>query len=351
MKNRQIPRRLSAFLVDQDGAIGIVIALLLPVLIGFAGLAVDIGHMYAVNSQLKNAADAGALSGARALVPYIGAPLTPNWIAGQNKASQTVLLNRSDNKQLTVCQVDYGYWGFTTAPPSLQSAGIVPTANDFPAVRVKVSKTAGQNDGQVKMYLASVLGVLPADVSATSVAMITFPQGVGPGALKPLVATKNIVDKYMFDPQIPGQTLQFKIGEEDKHDHSVNDSMWSTFKVDNNSDAYTKGLIDNGNPGLLKVGDPIYLQPGVRAVDYGANEMGKFVNTTVVLPIVEVIDLTAKTMAPILGFIAFHITGYSQGGQYIEGFFDKNYVILDPQGGVVPPGPTLSTSNAPQLVN
>ena len=70
MKNRRIPRRWRSFLVDQDGAIGIVIALLLPVLLGFAGLAIDIGHLYVVNTQLKNAADAGALAGARGLVPY-----------------------------------------------------------------------------------------------------------------------------------------------------------------------------------------------------------------------------------------------------------------------------------------
>ena len=92
MKNRQIPSRLSAFLVDQDGAIGIVIALLLPVLFGFAGLAVDMGHSYAVKSQLKNAADAGALRGARALVPYTGSPGTPNSALALSKAPEAVNL-------------------------------------------------------------------------------------------------------------------------------------------------------------------------------------------------------------------------------------------------------------------
>ena len=145
MKNRQIPTRSSAFLVDQDGAMAIVIAVLFPILIGFAGLAVDIGHMYVVKSQLKNAADAGALSGARALVPYSGSPSTPDWIAGRDKATLTVKLNHADNEPLTDCQVEWGYWSFTTNTPSLQSTGIVPTANDFPAMQVTVSKTAGQN--------------------------------------------------------------------------------------------------------------------------------------------------------------------------------------------------------------
>ena len=360
MKNRQILRRLSAFLVDQDGAIGIVIALLLPLLFGFAALAVDIGHMYVVNSQLKNAADAGALSGARALVPYTGAPPTPAWIAGRDKAIDTVKRNRADNLTLTDCQVEYGYWNLQTR--TLQSTGIIPTANDVPAMQVTVSKTAGQNDGPVTRYLAPVLNIIPgvfveptADVNATSVAMISFPKGVagrdglgGPGALKPMVATKAIVDNYWerSDPLHPELPFQFKLGD----GNDADDTMWSTFKVDSNSNDYTKELILNGNPDPLYIGDSIHLQPGVRAVDYGPNEMGKFINQTVVLPIVDPVTLVADTEAPIIGFIAFHITGYSQGGKYVEGYFDKNYVITNPMGASSPNTNVSSTSNPPQLV-
>jgi Flp pilus assembly protein TadG len=346
MKNRQIPSRLSAFLADQDGAISIVIALLLPVLFGFAGLAVDMGHSYAVKSQLKNAADAGALRGARVLVPYTGSPGTPNWALALSKAPEAVNLNRADNKQLTDSEVTYGYWSFTTSPPSLQSAGIAPTANDFPAVRVTVSKSAGKNDGPISMYLASLLGVLPANVGATSVAIISFPTAMPPGGLKPMVATTDIINKYW---NLPG-TVQFKLGEPDKKD-TVNDTMWSTFKVDDNSNAYTKELILTGNPTDIYIGDSVYLQPGVRAVDYGPNEMGKFINQTVVLPVVAPSTLVEKTKAPILDFIAFHITGYSQGGQYVEGYFDKNYVITNPQKGKGVPSNPYSTPSAPQLVN
>ena len=172
---------------------------------------------------------------------------------------------------------------------------------------------------------------------------------MGPGGLKPLVATKAIVNKYWnrFDPLNPGQPFQFKLGDGSQAD----DTMWSTFKVDANSDAYTKQLINEGNPDPLYIGDSIHLQPGVRAVDYGPNEMGKFINQTVVLPIVDPVTLVANTDAPILGFIAFHITGYSQGGQYIEGYFDKEYVITNPQSGSRQTHEPLSTPNAPQLVN
>jgi hypothetical protein len=220
-------------------------------------------------------------------------------------------------------------------------------------MHVKVSKTAGQNDGPVKMFLASILGVIPADVSGTAVAIISFPkvvggrdEGGGPGGLKPMVATKAIVDKYL---NLPGN-FQFKIGEESK-DPSINDTMWSTFKVDSDSNAYTKELILTGNPEPFAIGDSVYLQPGARAVDYGPEEMGKFINQTVVLMTVDPSTMVEKTMAPILGFVAFHITGYSQGGKYVEGYFDKEYLITNPQKPRLPdPDNPPSSSNSPQLV-
>jgi hypothetical protein len=258
-----------------------------------------------------------------------------------------VVLNRADNKQLTDSEVTYGYWSFTTS--SLQPAGIIPTASDFPAVRVTVSKTAGTNDGPVSMYLASLLGVLSADVGAASVAIISFPTGMPPGGLKPMVATTDIINKYWdrSDPNNPGQPFQFKLGDGSQ----AEDTMWSTFKVDDNSNAYTKELILTGNPTDVYIGDGVWLQPGVRAVDYGPNEMGKFINQTVVLPVVAPDTLTEKTFAEIKDFIAFHITGYSQGGQYVEGYFDKNYVITNPQKGSGKPTSPYSTPSAPQLVN
>ena len=205
------------------------------------------------------------------------------------------------------------------------------------------------------MYLASILDVLPVNVGAASVAIISFPTGMPPGGLKPMVATTDIIDKYWdkTDPNNPGQPFQFKLGDGSQ----AEDTMWSTFKVDNNSNAYTKDLILNGNPESIYAktettpGDFVWLQPGVRAVDYGPSEMGKFINQTVVLPVVSPDTLTEKTFAEIKGFIAFHITGYSQGGHYVEGYFDKNYVITNPQKGTGTPANPYSTPSAPQLVN
>ena len=48
----------------QSGAVAIIVALSLPVLIGMAGLALDLGKLYVTKTELQNAADACALAAA-----------------------------------------------------------------------------------------------------------------------------------------------------------------------------------------------------------------------------------------------------------------------------------------------
>ncbi|MEE8168957.1 MAG: TadE/TadG family type IV pilus assembly protein [Phycisphaerae bacterium] len=57
-------RTLGAFARDTSGAIAIMVVLLVPVLFGFLGIAVDVGLWYAQKRALQTAADAAAISGA-----------------------------------------------------------------------------------------------------------------------------------------------------------------------------------------------------------------------------------------------------------------------------------------------
>lgn len=52
---------------DQRGAVAVVAALCMVVLVGFLGFVIDLGHLYVRKTELQNAADAAALAGARAL--------------------------------------------------------------------------------------------------------------------------------------------------------------------------------------------------------------------------------------------------------------------------------------------
>ena len=61
-------RTLSAFARDTSGATAIMIVLLIPVLVGFVGISVDVGLWYAEKRSLQTAADAAVISGAVELV-------------------------------------------------------------------------------------------------------------------------------------------------------------------------------------------------------------------------------------------------------------------------------------------
>ena len=82
------------------------------VLVGFAALALDIGHLVSVKGELQKAADAGALAGARALALPKG--ITDwNWANGKDSAVSTVQKNFADNRSLADfpnANVQAGYW-------------------------------------------------------------------------------------------------------------------------------------------------------------------------------------------------------------------------------------------------
>ena len=55
------------FGIKQGGGVAIIVAIALPLLIGMAGLALDLGKLFVTKTELQNAADACALSAAREL--------------------------------------------------------------------------------------------------------------------------------------------------------------------------------------------------------------------------------------------------------------------------------------------
>jgi hypothetical protein len=329
-------KRWQTFISDQSGAMAVMAALLLAVLLSAAALGVDYGHMAWVQSELKKAAEAGALAGAKALVPYTGTPPTPNWAQAQSAATQTALLNRADAQLLTDSTVSYGYWSLTNKTLPLQSAGITPTARDVPAVRVQIAKSAGHNGGPLQMMFAPIFGVHTSNLSAQAAAMISFPGGMPVGGLFPLAAVQSIVKTYWN--QTPA--VSFKVGS-----GGTSNGQWTSFKVNDQSATYVKGLITNGNPTALNLNDNIYIKTGVVASNYG--DAASHVGQTVVIPLVASVTSGLK---PILGFVAFKIEAVNQGSKYIQGHFDKSFEITNAVGTGLPPSGSPSTSNPPKLV-
>ncbi|SFN18669.1 Putative Flp pilus-assembly TadE/G-like [Formivibrio citricus] len=75
----------------QHGAVAIIVGLSLFILVGMLALVLDLGHLYVAKTELQNAADAAALSGAKELDGTV-AGIT----RAQNQAIQTAGLNKYD---------------------------------------------------------------------------------------------------------------------------------------------------------------------------------------------------------------------------------------------------------------
>lgn len=313
-------------LADQSGVMAVIAALGLLVVLGMGALTLDLGHLYVVKRELQTAAEAGAMAGARALAPYqtdkgnIGQAL---WANGPLTATQTVQKNKADAILLTACQAQAGYWNLTwtweTAPASLQPQGITPTSFDIPAVKVTINKTEGQNGGPVSMFFAPILGIHTVSLRAESVAILPLsPDSIPEGGLFPMAIGNTVLVSYDWEAH-PTVTIH------DSHEPG-DGGWWTTFLQSNPSNAYIKNLIsgDELSP-PLKVGDSIYMAPGVRASDF-KEALDHRLNQVVLLPVISGGDWGGKDTRQVEGFVAFKITGGSQGGKYLNGYFDKNFV-------------------------
>ena len=104
---------LSNLFRDQQGVTMILVAIVMLVIIGFAALAIDIGHLFVVRNELKNAADAGALAGARVLLNADGTVNT----GADAVAMAAATANKSEKQAVEVtlaADVKRGHWSFAT---------------------------------------------------------------------------------------------------------------------------------------------------------------------------------------------------------------------------------------------
>ena len=314
------------------GSILIFSALLMVVFLGFGALAINIGHLFLVRNQLQNAADSIALTGAKALFPAISSG--PNWSQSQTIMQSILSQFKIGDVTLSNATIQTGYWDltqtkkgiFTISPPA------VPSINDIPAVKVTISKSAGQNGGPVDLFFGSFLGLSAVDVSASSVAVSGAPSIVDPNTLYPIILPLSLYTTYwdssngkpLIDP-LTGNPYTFQITSDGQNGN------WTSFDTDENSVTAILNMMISGNPTSLKIGDPIWVQPGVKTSVY----LSVPINVDVMVAIVD--NTQAHASSPILGFGALHID-FALGGasKFIQGHLINNLKIESstPIGGV-----------------
>lgn len=333
------------------------VALALVVLLGLAGIAIDVGMMMLARNEVQNAADAAALTGVAELYkgnappPAGSAAVTPNWTRAQDSAAKAVTRNKVMNTALVTGTYQTGYWNITGTPAGMQSKTKSPLlATDRPAIKVSIVKSAGSNGGPISFFLAPLVGVSNINIKASAVAVVSYPGAVEEGELMPVAITKCLYDTYWDvatnSPKIdPGTGLPYEFTI--KSSYKTNGGpcfggQWTSFQTGDNNVPTIRGFIANGNPTRLGIGDSIYIEPGVKNTLFDELPQPSDVFFPVVLDVSDV-----KSWQVIAGFAPFHITssiGKSQ--KEIKGHFNSGKILPFSTTG----GPSYGAVSPPVLV-
>jgi len=320
----------------QRGSVALFFLLFLIPLLSFGALAIDIAWVVTVNNQLQNAADAAALAGADAMMSPSGGAV--NWSQAAPAANGVIAQNSAAGAALSTGTVTAGYWNVTRTPASMQPTTITPGQYDVPAVQVTVSRAPGVNGGSIPLLLGGLLGIPGASDSATAVAVLAAPGGVGAGGLFPIAIDQCVYNQYwnaatnqpLINP-LTGQPFEFSITNGQVYGLLCMGGQWTSFQSTATDTTTMGGLMATGNPTTLNIGDSINLATGVKATLYTSVPVG----TTVVLPVVT--QTSTSTTVPIVAFAPFHID-VSLGGtyKYVQGHFVAGVKMTGVATGVGP---------------
>jgi Flp pilus assembly protein TadG len=238
----------------------VIFAMVLPALIGFAALSVDMSLVTVARSQLSTAADAAALAGAMQLATENrvrgGTDLTAELTAANYKAVSLAISNsvlratpvvNSNITNQSGGQIMVGYLDPTNPYSTLDSSAA--STKLFNSVQVTMIRDASHG-GKVPTIFAQLMGFQGAQVSVTSTATAQSYSISGFRATGSLSAglLPIVLDKTTWQTMMAGQST-------DQYTYNS-----STNTVTSGADGITESLlypVKNGSPGnwgTIKVG-------------------------------------------------------------------------------------------------
>lgn len=150
------------------GAVAVLLAVTVPVIVAFAALSVDVGVMYNAKADLQRCADAAAMAAASRLTALeIGDPIDLARTAAQQTAAANMVINQSPS----LANADIVF-GRAAIDPFTNAVTFTPTEVIPNAVRVTVRKETGSPNGPLDLYFAKIFGKTSTDVSATATAAV-----------------------------------------------------------------------------------------------------------------------------------------------------------------------------------
>jgi hypothetical protein len=308
-------RRLS----DDRGAVAVFIAITIAVLLGFAGLVIDVGAMYHERRQLQNGADAAALAIAEA--------------CARGEVGCTQGTARPMAKDYAEANAEDGY------------ADVADVQIDFSARTVTVRTSTLNSDGTTVLppMFAGVVGFDGATISATAVAQWGHPSALF--NFLPLIISQCEFDNVST---IPSATMTIYF-------HSGNNQ--NPCRAQAGLDADGEEFMPGGFGWLDTPGKvcETYLQSATWARLEPGNSptpgcspgyVASLTAKPIPLPVYDGIRDQGRTgQFHIHGFAYFQITGYNFGGQYklnspcsgddrcVRGFFTTGVIFDGDLGG------------------
>ncbi len=145
---------------DELGASAVIVMVLLTVLVAFAGLVIDVGHLFVVRSTLQNAADSASMAAVGSLS-----------YGPEEARNQALLLAQQhgvdgSSVNLIPADIELGVWD-----PELKEFTVLAPAEEANAdsVRVTAQRSSARQD-PVSLFFMPVLGHHASDVKVVSVA-------------------------------------------------------------------------------------------------------------------------------------------------------------------------------------
>ncbi len=198
-----------SFMKNSEGAMAVVIGVVMIVLVGMASLAIDLGRLYTTHNNMQNTADAAALAAARALLKED--PANHNDVTRDVQAAKDAAMNICismagltglDGKdadgnvvstpagQRNDVGVRFGNWADHSS--TWTDLGTSPSPNSTAnAVQVSLTRNDLTHYGAVANYVAGAVGMSAADMTVTSRAAMTFTYSVYQGTVPVPLALPN----------------------------------------------------------------------------------------------------------------------------------------------------------------
>jgi Flp pilus assembly protein TadG len=161
---------------DRRGAILVLAAVMVAVLLGIVAFAVDYGHLLKVRTDLQRAADASALAAVQDLIRKADGTQDVN---KARETARTYARNNLNNASFQVPDSDIQIGRYDT--DSIYSNVTLLNDGTFDAVRVTVRRDGAANP-EVPLFFARILGMTEAPVTASATAVLQKASIMGPGA-------------------------------------------------------------------------------------------------------------------------------------------------------------------------